>query len=112
MSTGLECNLVEVEPNKWYYLLQQGNCPVQCWDWREHADCHGPFSTEAAALQHLDDNHANPGGYSTRAYTPEYKPDEVMQRLIAAAISPTPRRSARLNDGLQGLGGFYRAGRR
>jgi hypothetical protein len=111
MSTGLECNFVEVEPNKWYYLLQQSNCPVQCWDWREHADCYGPFTTFDLAQRHLDDNHANPGGYSREPYSPERKLDGVMQRLIAAAIPATPRGNTRLNDGMRGLGGFYRAGR-
>lgn len=65
MSTGLECNFYEVD-GRWYYLLQDWNCPVQAWDWREYATCYGPFKDFEEAITHLDDHHANPGGYSKR----------------------------------------------
>lgn len=63
MSTGLECEFYEVE-GKWYYLLQDWNCPAQAWDWREYATCYGPFKEFKKAHTHLHDNHANPGGYN------------------------------------------------
>ena len=72
MSTGLECiffSVVESNSNpvkgKWYYLLQDGNCPTSVWDWREYASCYGPFWSEDAAYEHLSRYHANPGGWST-----------------------------------------------
>ena len=85
MSTGLECSLIEVEPGKWWYLLEQGSAPKNAWDWREFADAYGPFSTEDAAWKHLRDNHANPGGASIGAYEPGYQPDETMKKLMAEA---------------------------
>jgi hypothetical protein len=59
MSTGAECIFYEKEPRAWYYDLQQ-------WpygEWPEF-DTFGPFPTWRQAYKHLDDNHANPGGYS------------------------------------------------
>ena len=44
MSTGLECDLIEVEPQQWYYVLDQGS-PRDAWDWREYANAYGPFPT-------------------------------------------------------------------
>lgn len=65
MSTGRECTFF-MHDNKAYYLLQDGSCPVDAWDWREYATCYGPFNDIDEAMQHLSDNHANPGGYSTQ----------------------------------------------
>jgi hypothetical protein len=59
MSTGAECYFVERAPRKWYYALQE-------WpygEWPEY-ETYGPFSTYKEAQGHLDDNHANPGGWS------------------------------------------------
>jgi hypothetical protein len=88
MSTGLNCTFVEVEPAKWYYLLEQGSAPKQTWDWREYADAYGPFETYEAASEHLRDNHANPGGHSTERYTAGREPDEVLKGLIESAQPP------------------------
>jgi hypothetical protein len=85
MSTNSECALVEVAPGAWWYLLEDYNAPKNAWDWREHAQCFGPFKTEDLALQHLRDNHANPGGYSMQPYKPGYTPDETMKNLMALA---------------------------
>ena len=60
-SSGLECRFYDVKGSGWYYLLQGYNCPAEAWDWREYATAYGPFSSEEAAIQHLDRNHANPG---------------------------------------------------
>jgi hypothetical protein len=88
MSTGLECNFIEIKPNQWYYLLENWGSPKGGWDWREYATAYGPFTDEGSADQHLRDHHANPGGSSTSAYDENYTPDKVMQRLIAEAIDP------------------------
>jgi hypothetical protein len=87
MSTGCECSFIEVEPNKWYYILEDYNAPKNAWDWREYAEAFGPFPTEDAAFAHLRDNHANPGGSSSQHYDPAnpYQPDDVMTRLMAEA---------------------------
>ena len=63
MSTNSECRLVETKPSRWFYILEDRNAPKNAWDWMEYARAYGPFKTEALALKHLDDNHANPGGY-------------------------------------------------
>jgi hypothetical protein len=85
MSTGLECEFTEVEPGKWYYLLEDGFAPKNAWDWREYSNAFGPFQTLEEAEDHLRRNHANPGG----AFIDEYKAgkqiDEVVQRVIAEA---------------------------
>jgi hypothetical protein len=64
VSTGLECEFVRRADDKWFYALQDGDCPVQCWDWHEYATAYGPFESFDKAHDHLRDNHANPGGYS------------------------------------------------
>jgi hypothetical protein len=87
MSTGLECDFIEVEPAKWYYVLEDGFAPKNAWDWREFARAYGPFPTEDTALEHLRKNHANPGGYNTAPYVEGFKPDETLAKLIAEAES-------------------------
>ena len=64
MSTGLECEYYEGEDGLWYYVLQDGDCPVQCWNWREYATAYGPFRSYAEGSDHLRAHHANPGGHS------------------------------------------------
>jgi hypothetical protein len=85
-----------------YYLLQNSNCPVGAWDWREYATCYGPFKDFEAAEQHLDRNHPNPGGYSVQKGNTENKVmiDLVKQlkpepccRMCGHAASDTPRGS-------------------
>lgn len=84
MSTGLNCAIHEIEPNRWFYLLEMWNAPKCAWDWREYALAFGPFATLEGAEQHLSDNHANPGGYWINRFDGE-KPDEVLLRLIGEA---------------------------
>lgn len=90
MSTGLECMIYESLPNQWYYTLQDGSCPVQCWDWTEYSTTYGPFGSEEDTHTHLHDNHANPGGYGL---TP-YRGDGVTPlnaELVAKAEKPVSR---------------------
>lgn len=57
MSTGAECSFDEVTPGVWYYKLQDppyGNT--------EDSHTYGPFDTYKIAHDHLNANHANPGG--------------------------------------------------
>lgn len=91
MSTGLECNFVEYRPGVWYYILEQGDAPRNSWDWRDFADCYGPFASYEQASKHLSANHANPGGYTVLEYeleNQERAPDAVLEKLIKEAISP------------------------
>jgi hypothetical protein len=67
MSTGLECDFF-VYKGDWFYLLQDWDCPVGAWDWREYCTPYGPFGSEELTHQHLHDNHANPGGCSITDY--------------------------------------------
>jgi len=84
MSTGLECEFFEYRPNEWYYSLQDYSCPVGAWDWREYSTTYGPFSTEEKALKHLDDNHANPGGFSSLAFVNEEISKQFEQQVKEA----------------------------
>jgi hypothetical protein len=63
MSTGAECDIVEEEPGKWYLRVQE--YPYGC---NEEYDKTGPHKSEDAALDYLDNNYANPGGYSVTSY--------------------------------------------
>ena len=92
MSSGLECELIEWEPNRWYYLLQRWDAPAQEWDWREHADCYGSFPSEDAATAHLSANHQNPGGYGITRYEEGHadRHDPVMAERIVEAEARRP----------------------
>ncbi len=92
MSTNSNCEIIEIKTGKWYYILEDYNAPKNAWDWRDYATAYGPFRDEAAALEHLDQNHANPGGYSTSRLpmgTPELdlSKDATLARLIESADS-------------------------
>lgn len=95
MSTGLECEIVEVTPGEWFYVLQNWDCPVGAWDWREYATAYGPFGSEDEAEQHLSDHHANPGGWSVVEYEPGAKLSETEQTLFADARERKLQASAR-----------------
>lgn len=85
MSTGCNCEFVEVEPGKWYYILEDTRAPKNAWDWREYAFAYGPFSTEDEANKHLVYNHANPGGSYSIPYVDGFKPDSILEQLIKEA---------------------------
>ncbi len=85
MSTGLECEFVEVKPGAWYYVLEHGSAPMMAWDWHEHASAYGPFATFEKAHDQLRRRHANPGGYSTSEYRHGFEPDETLAELVAEA---------------------------
>jgi hypothetical protein len=61
MSTGAECHFTEDSPGQWTYWLQD-------WPYGDNPDgqTYGPFRSFAKALDHLTENHANPGGWSVR----------------------------------------------
>ena len=96
MSTNSECMFIEIEPSKWYYILENYHAPQNSWDWREHATCTGPFVSFDKADKHLGDNHANPGGFVRCPYVehcpPDLENDEVLKNLIENAIKPIFRR--------------------
>lgn len=62
MSTGADCKIYEKAKGQWWYALQR-------WPYgeSEEYDRFGPFPTYRDAHDHLDDNHANPGGASVHA---------------------------------------------
>lgn len=90
MSTGLECVYVRhPETKKWYYVLQNWDCPAQCWDWREYATCYGPFDTEDEAWEHLRRTQPNPGGSSTLDFSKDDTWfDNVFKGLMEGATTP------------------------
>lgn len=85
MSTGLECEFIEVAPGEWYYLLEQGSAPKIAWDWREYANAYGSFRTYEEAHKHLRDHHANPGGHTVQEYVEGFKPDNMLAELLSEA---------------------------
>jgi hypothetical protein len=84
MSTGLECEIIEHTPNLWYCVLQNWDCPVGAWDWREYATAYGPFPSPDEALADLFRNHANPGGYSVQPFASD-NTDPVIDKLVVEA---------------------------
>lgn len=84
MSSGLECAVVERAKGKWFYVLESWSSPKGGWDWRDYADCFGPFKTEEAATGHLSSHHANPGGMSVEDHT-QFTTDPTWEKLFAAA---------------------------
>jgi hypothetical protein len=82
MSTGCECQFIEVKPNEWWYLLEEYNAPKNSWDWREFAEAYGPFSSEDEAGEHLSKNHANPGGREIQVYQEGFQPDAILTKLM------------------------------
>lgn len=89
MSRPRGCEFIEPEPGKWYLILDDSDI-ANAWDWRENADCYGPFPTEDAARKEVHDNHSNPGGYSTIPHG-DFHPCKVYTDLIAQAIKPRRR---------------------
>lgn len=85
MSTGCNCLFIEVAEKEWYYILEDTYAPKNSWDWREHANAYGPFTSEGRARDHLFNNHANPGGSMTESYTEGYTPDELETQMFAEA---------------------------
>lgn len=81
MSTGLACMFFCAD-QKWYYLLQNSDCPVGAWDWREYATCYGAFETQDQVEGHLRMNHANPGGC---VVDPNIEVDSVIASHIESA---------------------------
>lgn len=68
MSTGQQCDLIEVRPGEWYVELED----MSFWGEEEEGRgdgemirVSGPHPTEEAAIAHLLRRHANPGGWST-----------------------------------------------
>jgi hypothetical protein len=93
MSTGLECEILKTG-GEWFYVLQSWDCPVGAWDWMEYATAYGPHATEDAALKHLSDNHANPGGHSTYDYDAAGRtPEGSLAALLADAKNTRSRDS-------------------
>jgi hypothetical protein len=77
VSSNSECLVFRTPPGEggeWFYLLEDSDAPKNSWDWREYATCYGPFSSEAAARDHLD-IHQNPGG-TTRIRFGEPSPNQ------------------------------------
>jgi hypothetical protein len=80
--------VIEQQPSRWFYVLEDRGAPNGAWDWRDYATAYGPFPTQAAALKHLHDHHSNPGGYSVVTHD-RFRSDEVIERLLREAPART-----------------------
>ena len=81
MSTGLECEFIEPQPGRWFYVLEDWSSPKGAWDWREYASAYGPFASQESARDHLQRHHANPGGWRVSNHQ-NFRLDDVYARLI------------------------------
>lgn len=70
MSTGADCSFVENEKGEWFYNLQH-------WPYGDTPEYskYGPFPSYQRAVTHLEQHHANPGGWSSHAVTLKGKED-------------------------------------
>lgn len=64
MSTGADCAFWENKDGQWFYKIQRW--PYGEWD---EYDKHGPFASEEKAINHLDMQYANPGGWDSIPYS-------------------------------------------
>ena len=87
MSTNSECQFFSHQGNH-YYLIEDAYAG-ESFDWREDADCVGPFASEEDAEDHLHRNYANPGGSFHLGEVDE--PDSVLKRKMARASNPRRR---------------------
>lgn len=95
MSTNRECEIVQITPDTWYYLLETAQSALFD-NWREMALCHGPFPGEVHATEHLRAHQPNPGGHTVLALEPDQASvdlddDPLLQDAIEEAIAPDPR---------------------
>jgi hypothetical protein len=90
LSTGLNCQIIEPTPGRWYYVLEDSGAPNNAWDWRENATATGPFATAEACKTYLGDHEANPGGWSVTSHA-EFKRSEVYDSLLAPGKVRSPR---------------------
>lgn len=67
----MNCNIIEHEPGRWYYLIQ-------------NADLAGPFSSHQAAMNHLYTNNSNIGLHGMTPYHNMVR-NESIDRIIAAS---------------------------
>lgn len=82
MSTGAECRFVQVG-RVWYYKIQ--DYPYGA---TESYTKEGPFQSFRAAKDHLNKNHANPGGYSIEhdKYNPCEHPTCMNEWLMDGSV--------------------------
>lgn len=102
MSTRAECVVIQTHPDRWFYVLEDGNAPKNAFDWREYATAYGPFPDKDKARAHLLLNHANPGGFWTQSLKSgqtelDLSTDPLLRQLIdqATANSGRPTLSSR-----------------
>jgi len=88
MSSGLNCEYIEISPKTWYYILEDSDAPKNSWNWFEYASACGPFVSFDKAQDHLHENHSNPGGYNKYSYEKDFVPNESIRKLLDDAIKP------------------------
>jgi len=86
MSSGLELVfLQDPRDEKWYYVLQNWDCPAECWDWMEYATATGPFASYDKAHLSYSANEQNAGGHAV--WSPK-KLGSVEEKLVTEAHAP------------------------
>lgn len=96
MSTGMECEIIELEEDgRSFYILESGS-GFRMSDWLDsYPHVGGPFPDPDAAWAALSERHANPGGYSIETMTvDELLTDPVRSALISKALGRPLERSA------------------
>ena len=88
MTTGAgpEAEVVEWEPRRWYWLMEQRHAHPPDEDWRKGAKVFGPFGSVGEAEAHL--SLKGGGDYDIRRFSRGMKRDPVLAEAVAAAQEP------------------------
>jgi hypothetical protein len=85
---GLENVFFEPQAGQWFYAIEYSNAPRDSWDWRDYADCFGPFTTLESANEHLYNSRADVSG-STVLPMDVFIDDPGYQKLRFNAALPS-----------------------
>jgi hypothetical protein len=88
------CDIFEPVAGQWYYAVAfrgdddfDDEYERDAYDWRKEADVAGPFSSEDAAIEHLNQHHSNPGGWNSydQAWLKSHGGAGQFKKLVARA---------------------------
>ena len=88
-----ENEFIEPVSGKWFYIIESTDAPKNSWDWREYAECFGPFDTLERAQEHLYDSHADTSGSTIHALG-DFKDDAVYCELRLKSVLTVERTKA------------------
>jgi hypothetical protein len=80
------CELVEVQPAQWFLFLEHSDAEG-CWDWREEAQCVGPFPSQSVTLAYFKPTRTRADRVTVTPYDPLRPLVAGLEQWIAAATA-------------------------